>query len=142
MGRTTIEMFGSSSVPPCRRDSRKDSRRKWRSEHVRSWSRETSYDRGKTSGKKERRKEQHVHRHSSKQDDEVSGSRKRRERREEETRKTPKKARKHKKHDWGIETHPKETPQPQAEARKAPSVPISEVPDALRARIRAMMANK
>ncbi|CAL8465992.1 g5528 [Coccomyxa elongata] len=123
-----------------RRDSRRDSGRKGRSERVRSRSREPSYERGKTPGKKERQNEQR--RHGSNRDDDVSESRKRRERQEEETRKAPKKARKHKKHDWGIETRPKETPQPQAEARKAPSVPISEVPDALRARIRAMLASK
>ncbi|BDA48235.1 probable splicing factor, suppressor of white-apricot homolog at N-terminal half [Coccomyxa sp. Obi] len=123
-----------------RRDSRRESGRKVSSQRSRSRSRERSYKRGEASDKKERRKETRTHGRS--RDDDVSGSRKRRERREEETREAPKKVRKHKEHDWGIEARQKETPQPPAEARKAPSVPISEVPDALRARIKALLAQK
>ena len=79
--------------------------------------------------------------HSSRREDSGSKSSKGKKAGAHEESSKPKKARKQK-HDWGIASAAPAVQQAPAEERKAPSVSIAEVPDDLRARIKAMLAKK
>jgi hypothetical protein len=119
-----------------RNEREKESRR-------RGSSREDSGDRAleRRKGSVRREMEKESGRHgSSREESEARRSRGKRAGTPEQTSKA-KKARKQK-HDWGIASKAPAVQEEQTEARKAPSVPISEVPDDLRARIKAMLAMK